>query len=197
MLQEIITTFEELKKYNYLINIGKKGFINLRFQNEQFFHLLGLHKINLDIYFPLKCISKEKKYKYIKSHVEKFEKILHDKTKDNSLLKQRINTFKYIPDVLNGNETLLYNLQEKTNPMSLYNGDYGLLKVYLIKNANNNKYNTYCLLGLKVKLKENNIYDCVPQSWMASKRPNNLVSFRRPIYVIEYIKSPISIKEKI
>ena len=122
---------------------------------------------------------KRKKYKYIKSHIEKFEKILTDKIKDNSLLKQRINTFKYIPDILNGNKTLLYNLHEKTNPMSLYNGDYGLLKVYTIKNTNNNKYNSYCLLGLKVKIKENNIYNCVPQSWMASKRPNNLVSFRR------------------
>lgn len=196
MMQEIINTFEELKKYNYFINLGKKGYIIIKFQNFNFYHLLGLHKINLDIYFPQKCISKEKRYKYIKSHPKKFENILKNQIKENYLLRQRIETFKYIPNLLNGNNTILYNLTEKNNPMSLYNGDFGLLKAYQIKKENGHIYTMYCLLGLKTKDKINQSFNCAPQSWMADTRPNNLVLYKRPIFVIEYIKLPQTIEIK-
>ena len=93
MIQELINTFEELKKYDYFISIGKKGYIILKFQNEHFYHLIGLHKINLDIYFPKQCISKEKKYKYIKSHQNKFEHIFKRPNKGKLFIKKKNRNF--------------------------------------------------------------------------------------------------------
>jgi len=139
----------------------------------------------LDVYFPNPNITKDKKYKYIKSHVSKFENVLQNKLRENLLLKYRINTFKNIPDLLSGNSTILYNLQEK-NPLSLYDGDFGLMKVYQDEDINN----IYCLLGIKNKFKNNNTYNCVPQSWMAGKRPNNLVQYKRPLYLHEITRIP-------
>lgn len=185
MVQELINTFEELKQNSYIINIGKKGYIMLKFENEHFYHLAGLHKINIDMYFPNANITKDKKYKYIKSHSNKFENILKNKLKDNLLLQYRISTFKNIPDLLKGDNTILYNLQEK-NPMSLYDGDFGLMKVY----QNIDIDNFYCLLGIKNKFTDNNIFNCVPQSWMAGKRPNNLVQYKRPLYFKEITRLP-------
>ena len=99
MIQELIDTFEELKKKKYFIDMGKGGLILIEFNDENFYHLAGLHKVDLSIYLPKGCISKEKQYRYIKTHVNKFEKVLLNKIKENRLLTQRIKTFKYIPDI--------------------------------------------------------------------------------------------------
>lgn len=184
MLQELVETFEELKKHTYIINLGKKGYIVLKFENEHFYHLVGLHKINLDIYFPNKKMTKDKKYRYIKSHTNKFENVLKNKLEENILLRYRTITFKNLPDLLNGRNTILYNLQEK-NPVSLYDGDFGLMKIY----QNDNGDNIYCLLGIK----NNNIYNCVPQSWMVEKRPNNLIQYKKPLYLKDIDKVPVEV----
>ena len=44
MLKEAIDTFEELKKYVFIINRGNKPSIIIKFENENFYHLIGLHK---------------------------------------------------------------------------------------------------------------------------------------------------------
>ena len=64
---------------------------------------------------------------------------------------------------------------KKKVPGSLYNGDYGLLKIY---------EKMYCLLGLKEFDKINCQTYCAPQSWMASNRENNLTKNKIPIYMI-------------
>ena len=194
MIQELINTFEELKKYEYFINIGKKGYIIINFENSHFYHLAGFHKLKLDIYFPKKCTSKEKKYKYIKSHPDKFENILKNQLSQNNLVKQRIENFKYIPDLLNGDNTILYSLREKTNPMSLYDGDFALMKIYQLDETNNVDI-VYCLLGLKKTMFQNNTYNCAPQSWMVDKRPNNLVQYKKPLYIKEFAKLPLTMTD--
>lgn len=195
MIQELVDTFEELKKYDYLIDMGDKGFIIIKFKNEHFYHLAGFHKLNLDIYFPQKCISKDKKYKYIKSHTEKFENILKNQIKENQLLKQRITTFKYIPSIFDEKHTILYNLREKNNPMSLYDGDFGLMRVFQIESNANNMEDIYCLLGLKNRGLLETTYNCVPQSWMADRRPNSLVQYKKPLYIKMLAKLPLKITQ--
>lgn len=100
--------------------------------------------------------------------------------KDNESLEYRVTTFYLILDLLNGNNTSLYNLQQKT-PGSLYTGDYGLLKIYIDVN---------CLLGLVVNEQLETIIECSPQSWMASNRINHLIAGKRPIYLEGIITIP-------
>lgn len=177
MLQELINTYEELKKYVFVIDRGTKGKIIVKFKNDNFYHLVGLHKINLDMFFPNYIKSKAKKYNYMKNNIEKFNNILENQIKGKYSLELRITTFSNIIDLLKSNDnTSLYSLKVPVAG-SLYNGDYGLLKSYETEN---------CLLGLKIDSNTENINDdivsCIPQSWMASKRINKLIEFKNPIY---------------
>lgn len=187
MLKDLIDTYEELKKYVFVINRGGKGMIVLKFNNENFYHLIGLHKINIDMFIPSTIKSKDKKYKYIKKNIEKFENILQNQIKEKTLLELRITTFPKILDLLNENiNTSLFDLHLH-DPNSMYDGDYGLLKVY-------EKVN--CLLGLKIDNIENNTVFCAPQSWMASRRINKLVENKRQIYKDNIIAIPLSLYNK-
>lgn len=181
-LQDLIDTFEELKKNVYIINRGDKGIIIIKFKNENFFHLIGLHKINFNTFVPDYIKTKDKIYKHIKKNVERYNNILMNQIAEKNTLELRINTFPHILDLLNGNNTTLYNLSSKT-PGSLYDGDYGLLKLY--ENFN-------CLFGLKKVEETNNQILCVPQSWMASKRVNQLIEFKKPIFMESIYVIPIS-----
>lgn len=96
LLQELIDTFEELKKYLFIINRGNKPIIIIKFNNDNFYHLVGLHKTNLNLFFPTSIKSKAKKYKYMKSHIKKFNNILLNQIKEKDLLALRVTTFKNI-----------------------------------------------------------------------------------------------------
>lgn len=182
MLQELIDTFEELKKYVFIIDRGNNNMIVLRFNNDNFYHLVGLHKTNINMFFPEYLKTQDKKYKYLKKNVTRFDNIIKNQIKDKNLLELRIKTFTRIIDLLNiNNNTILYNLKEKV-PGSLYNGDYGLMKVF--------EDNISCLLGLKRELENDNIIYCAPQSWMASNRINRLVENKRPIYMNKIVAIP-------
>lgn len=175
MVDTLIDTFEELKKYVFVINRKDKGCILVKFQNNHFYHLVGLHKIkNFDSYFPTTIKSKDKRYKYIKKNKTKFNNILQNQLKEKDLLTLRVTTFSNILDLLNGHNTLLYNLKPQTTS-SLYDGDYGLVKMY--------EKDICCLLGLTIEDRDDNIISCSPNSWMASNRINKLVEFKRPIYM--------------
>lgn len=182
MLQELIDTFEELKKYVFIIDRGNKENIMLQFNDDHFYHLAGLHKTNIDLFLPKKIKSKAKQYKYLKSHVDKFENILQNEIKEKDTLQLRIKTFPHILKLLSeNNNTILYSLKERV-PGSLYDGDFGLFKIF---------EEIYCLLGLKIEDNENGIIHCAPQSWMASNRPNRLIEYKMPIYMNVIIKVPI------
>ncbi len=182
MLKDLIETFEELKKYVFIIDRGDKGKIIVKFKDEHFYHLIGLHKIHFDIFLPDYIKTKEKQYKFIKKNIEKYDNILKNQIVKKDTLQNRINSFHNLLDLLKGNGIKLYNLKEK-NPNSLYEGDYGLLKIY----------NTlYCLLGLKEFNKiENEIY-CAPQSWMADKREINIIKYKIPIFINRIIFIPVN-----
>ena len=76
MIDNLINTFEELKKYIFTINRNGNQNIEFRFKNENFYHLVGLHKIkSFNSYFPTYLKSQDKKYKYIKNNKEKFNNI--------------------------------------------------------------------------------------------------------------------------
>lgn len=183
MVEELIDTFEKLKKFVFLINRGNHGFIKIKFHNENFYHLVGFHKmINFDSFFPTHIKSKDKRYKYIKKNIQKFNNILENQLKEKDLLKLRINTFHNILDLLKGFNTSLYNLKPQISG-SLYDGDYGLMKTY--------EDDICCLLGLKIEDKNSKYINCVPQSWMASNRINRLVEFRKPIYMENIFIIPI------
>lgn len=193
LLEELINTYEILKKRVYMVERGDKNTIIIKFKNDNFFHLVGLHKTNIDLFIPNYIKSKAKKYKYIKNNINKFNNILLSEIEDNKTLKYRINTFKKIVDLLDGNQTTLYNLQPKKFG-SLYDGDYGLLKIY--ENIN-------CLLGLVINDTSDKFIECIPQSWMASDRINYLIVGKRPIYMNKivhistelfyYINNPIAV----
>lgn len=183
MLQELIDTFEELKKYVFIVDRGNNNIIVIRFNNDNFYHLVGLHKTNINMFFPNYLKTQDKKYKYLKKNVKRFDNILKNQIKDKNLLELRIKTFIRIKDLLNSNNnTILYNLKEKV-PGSLYNGDYGLMKLF--------EDNISCLLGLKKELEIENIINCAPQSWMASNRINRLVENKRPIYMNKIVAIPL------
>ncbi len=46
--KELIKTFEELKKYIFIIERGDNKKISIKFTNDKFYHLIGLHKMNLE-----------------------------------------------------------------------------------------------------------------------------------------------------
>ena len=187
MLKELIDTFEELKKYVYVVDRGQMERIVIRFNNDNFFHLVGLHKTNINMFIPDKIKSMDKKYKYIKKNIDKFNNILTNQINDKDLLELRISTFPKIIDLLGGNKTSLFNLKQKV-PGSMYNGDYGLLKIY--------EYNINCLLCLKCEQEINNRFLCAPQSWMASNRINRLVAGKRAIYINTLYKIPVEMYDE-
>ena len=180
MLQELIDVFEEVKKYVYIIDRGDNEPIIIKFKNEHFYHLIGLHKLNIEMFFPKNMHSKDKRYKHIKKNVEKYENIIKNQIKEKDSLELRMETFHYITSLLSGeNERFLYNLKGKV-PGSMYNGDYGLLIVL---------ENLFCLLGIK-KDESSSDMSYVPQSWMASNRINKLVFGKPPIYYKKIIAVP-------
>lgn len=180
ILQELIDTYEELKKYVYIIKRGNNTSIILKFNDSNFFHLVGLHKTHLNMFIPEYISSKAKKYKYIKKNVKKFNNILLSEIKDNETLNNRIHSFYRIIDLLKDSKTSLYNLQPKLKG-SLYDGDFGLLRIYEDIN---------CLLGLVINDANGITISCSPQSWMASKKVNYLIEYRHPIYSEEIISIP-------
>lgn len=183
LLKELIDTYEELKKYVYIVKRGDKNPIFIKFKNDNFYHLVGLHKTNIKLFIPEYIKSKTKIYKYIKKNVKKFNNILLSEINDNKSLNYRMTTFYKILDLLKDKKTTLYNLQPKMYG-SLYDGDYGLLKIY--ENIN-------CLLGLVINDTDINTIRCVPQSWMASEKVNHLIENKKPIYMEEIICIPIEL----
>lgn len=184
MLEDLINTFEELKKYVFIIDRGSKERIIVKFNNDNFYHLVGLHKTNIDMFFPDYIKSKDKKYKYIKKNVEKFNNILTNQINEKDTLELRIKTFPYILNLLEDNDnSILYDLKQRI-PGSMYNGDYGLMKIF---------EQIYCLFGLKCESKNNNIINCAPQSWMASTRVNRLIEGKKPIYMNKIHVIPIEL----
>lgn len=182
MVEKLINSFEELKKYIFIITRKNKKNIMIKFRNEHFYHLVGLHKIkDFDRYFPTNIKSKDKRYKYIKKNLGKFNNILENQIKEKDLLKLRVETFPRIVDLFQGNDVFLYNLKPITKN-SLYNGDYGLVRTY--------EGDICCLLGLKIDIENDKVIKCIPNSWMASRRINKLVEFKRPIYIDDTLIIP-------
>lgn len=103
------------------------------------------------------------------------------------ILQNLIDTFEELKKRIyickRGYNSTLYDLHPKTDG-SLYDGDFGLLKIYETIN---------CLLGLVICDLNDSVIKCAPQSWMASDRINHLIEFRRPIYIEEIIAIPIEL----
>ena len=184
MLKDALETYEELKKYIFIINIGNDKNIILRFKNENFYHLLGLHKIKIDNFFPNKIMNKDRIYKHLKANVDKYEKILENLIKEEKRILLRISSFHYILDVLKKDGTTLYKLTNNISNGSLYKGDYGLFKSF---------DEVSCLFGLIIENIENNIINCNPQSWMPSNRKNKIIEFKRPMFMKEITKIPVKV----
>lgn len=184
MLQKLIDTFEELKKYIFIIDRGYKEKIVIKFNNDNFYHLVGLHKTNIHLFFPNYIKSMDKRYKYMKKNVKKFNNILLNQISEKDSLELRIKTFPYILELLKGiDNPILYDLKQKI-PGSMYNGDFGLMKIY---------EHIYCLFGLKNENIINNVINCAPQSWMASNRVNRLIEGRKPIYMERIYVVPLTL----
>lgn len=177
MTQELINAFEELKKYTFIVyRAERKKPLIIKFNNYNFYHLVGFHKVNLDAFFPQNIKSKDKRYKYIKKHPQKFDNIIENQFKEKDTVYLRIKTFPNIVDLLKGERTTLYDLKVK-NPYSKFDGDYGLVKTY--------ENNICCLLGLKEEDEDKSVIVCVPVSWMANRRGNLLINGKKPIFMKE------------
>ena len=187
LLQDLIDTFEELKKYVFIINRGDKKEIIIRFKNENFYHLTGLHKINIDRFFPNYIKTKSRKYEFIKKNISKFDGIINNHIQQKDTLLYRVKTFPKILDLLKSNKNvILYDLSVVPEN-SLYNGDFGLLKMY------ENDIN--CLLGLKKDIETITSINCAPQSWMANTRVIKLTEFKKPLYMENISIVPIEVFE--
>ena len=174
MLEDAIKTFDKLKKYVFMVDRGTNNKpLIIKFDNGNFYHLLGLHKINLNMFFPDYIKTMSRKYEYIKKRKKQFNGIIENQIKGKDTLILRIKYFKNILDILKKNSDItLYDLKNVPKN-SLYNGDYGLLKIY---------ENLYCLLALKVDKENDNHSICAPQSWMVNKRAIQLVELKKPLY---------------
>ena len=79
MLKEIFNTYEILNKQIFIVN----GFNNLtliiKFNNNNFYHLVGFHKTNIGLFIPYYIKSQEKKYKYIKNNLSSLCLIISSK----------------------------------------------------------------------------------------------------------------------
>ena len=93
MLKEIFNTYEILNKQIFIVN----GFNNLtliiKFNNNNFYHLVGFHKTNIGLFIPYYIKSQEKKYKYIKNNLDRFENILKNQIAEKDSLYFRIVQF--------------------------------------------------------------------------------------------------------
>lgn len=69
MLYNLISTYEELKKYTFIIDRGVKGILVFNFSNDNFFHLVGLQHLNVTMFIPNYIKTKDKQYKYIKKNL--------------------------------------------------------------------------------------------------------------------------------
>lgn len=175
MLEDLINTFEELKKYVFIINRGNKKAIIIKFKNENFYHLTGLHKINIDRFFPNYITTKSRKYEFMKKNICKFDGIIMNHIQQKDTLLYRVKTFPKILDLLKSNKNVaLFDLSIVPRN-SLYNGDFGLLKMY--------ECDINCLLGLKKSSETEKTVNCVPQSWMANTRVIKLTEFKKPLYM--------------
>ena len=76
ILEELINTYEKLKKNIYIIKRGNRPHIIIKFKDDNFFHLVGLHKTNINMFIPHYIKSKSKQYKYIKKNMQKFNKFV-------------------------------------------------------------------------------------------------------------------------
>ena len=132
-------------------------------------------------------MSKDKIYKYLKANINQYESILNNLIKEQNRLELRIKSFPYILNLLTENNTVLFNLKHNMPKGSLYNGDYGLFKIF---------EDIYCLFGLKVNDTTNDIINCKPQSWMPNNRRNNIIEFKTPIFMKEIIKIPVNLYNK-
>lgn len=173
MLYKLISTFEELKKYVFIIDRGTKGSIIFRFKNENFFHLVGLQYLNIQRFIPEHIKTKDKQYKHIKKNIDKYNNVIENQIKEKDSLELRMNTFLNIIDLLTGYQTNLYDIKGK-NDGSLINGEYGLLKIY---------EEIYCFLGLKIDIEKDSVIYCVPQTWMADRKAYKRVVGKKPLYV--------------
>ena len=106
MLQDSIDAFEELKKYVFIVDRGELGKIIIKFHDENFYHLIGLHKIDFDLFLPYYLKTKVKKYKYIKNHINKYDKILDDLTLKKYGIKRRITTLHNLVDLLKNDKKI-------------------------------------------------------------------------------------------
>ena len=184
MLKEIIDTFEKLKNYVFIINRGNKKKIIIQFKDENFFHLVGLHKTNIDMFFPNFVKTKKRKYTYIKKNINKFESIISNQIAEKNTLKMRIFNFSKIISILfDSNNTSLLSLKV-VPPGSSYKGDFGLLKIYEDLN---------CLLCLKIVEETDNVIICSPQSYMVDKRILQITEFKMPQYIENIIPIPIEL----
>ena len=66
MLQDLIDTFEELKNYVFVIDRGNREKIIVKFRDEHFYHLVGLHKIHFDSFIPGYIKTRDRQYRFIK-----------------------------------------------------------------------------------------------------------------------------------
>ena len=108
MLDNLISTYEELKKYTFIIDRGVKGILVFNFSNDNFFHLVGLQHLNVTMFIPNYIKTKDKQYKYIKKNIRKFNDIIENQIQEKDSLYLRMQTFINIIDLLNGEKTSLY-----------------------------------------------------------------------------------------
>lgn len=183
MLKDIIETFEELKKYVFIVNRGDKKNIIITFNDSNFYHLIGLHKMGIDRFFPDYIKTKSRKYEYIKKNIDKFDGIIKNHIHEKDTLQYRVKSFPRILDLLRSNQNVsLYDLSIVPKN-SLYDGDYGIFKVY--------EDDISCLLGLKSDIVKEEVIYCAPQSWMADKRSNVLTKNKKPLYMSVIV--PVSV----
>lgn len=148
MLYTAAENFKALTQMQYNIVIAKKKKayqITIRFSEDEFFHLAGLHKLT-DIANTFPVRRKETIHKILA------KKLSLDKIQQSEFFEEialRLETFASLEDILDSNE-IVFKYNKRYNPTSYVDADYLLATLFLMRD-------TYIFLA---KDEKNDCYFC-------------------------------------
>ena len=153
-LAQAIASFEELKKYKFIITTKKYGSLVLEFYNHHFKHLFGIQYMNLIL--PENIKSSAALYRYLVKKHSKFEEQINLQIKNNEQLENRVKQFVLIDRLLYSVDLKLYKQHMPKNGSML--------------NVNFILYSEQLGYKLMLALNENTDNTVSPSSWMVESR---------------------------
>ena len=147
-LFECATTYKQLLSTQYNMIVGRKGKtinISIKFNDTEFVHLLGLHKLEDNEF--IRSAARTKVFSAVLNKKITFNEV--KKSKYFSLINNRFEPFSNIENLFDSNE-LIFRYNEKQNAFSLIKADFLLATpfketdIYIFISKNDESTNYFC-----------------------------------------------------